>query len=117
MRLRRALWVAGVRGYRLHARLPGRPDLVFRSSRLAIFVHGCFWHQCPKGHLPEPKANADFWRAKFRENRARDASAVSDLEALGWQVLILWECDLREDTALAVARVQDALASAPSRAR
>lgn len=108
IRLRKALWAAGVRGYRLHARIPGRPDLVYTRARLAVFVHGCFWHQCPKGHLPAPRANADFWQEKFRQNRARDDAAVASLSTMGWQVLTLWECDLRADMASCVERVREA---------
>lgn len=106
-RFRRALWANGVRGYRLDRRLPGRPDLAFGRVRLAVFVHGCFWHQCPKGHLPAPKANAEFWQAKFVENRKRDQAAVTSLTSMGWTVLTLWECDLREDTPGAVERVRE----------
>jgi DNA mismatch endonuclease (patch repair protein) len=108
-RFRRALWGAGIRGYRLHNRLPGRPDLAFGRVKLAVFVHGCFWHQCPKGHLPAPKANADFWEQKFRENRRRDRAAVDGLAAIGWRSLVLWECDLRQDTPGAVERVREAV--------
>lgn len=110
-RFRKALWSAGLRGYRVHARLPGRPDLAFRRRKLAIFVHGCYWHQCPKGHLPAPKANAEFWAAKFRENRRRDEVAAIKLAAMGWTVMTLWECDLRADTAGAVESVREALAA------
>ena len=105
-RFRGALWAGGVRGYRLHAKLPGRPDLVFGRVQLALFIHGCFWHQCPKGHLPAPKANGEFWAKKFSENRLRDDAAVEGLEALGWNVVIMWECDLRKDMAAAVDRIR-----------
>jgi DNA mismatch endonuclease (patch repair protein) len=107
-RFRRALWAAGVRGYRLHRRLPGRPDLSFGRARLAVFLHGCWWHQCPKGHLPAPKANAGFWEEKFRQNRLRDEAAVATLTSMGWRVLTIWECDLRADTPGAVGRVRQA---------
>jgi DNA mismatch endonuclease, patch repair protein len=110
-RFRRALWASGVRGYRLHRRLPGRPDLAFGRVRLAVFVHGCFWHQCPKGHLPAPKANADFWQEKFRENRRRDEAAIANLHGMGWSVMTLWECDLRADMEAAVQRVRERLAA------
>lgn len=87
--------------------MPGRPDLVFGRVKLAVFIHGCFWHQCLKGHFPAPKANAGFWRQKFRENRLRDQAAVDGLTAIGWKVMTLWECDLREDTAAAVKAVRE----------
>lgn len=108
-RFRQALWSAGVRGYRLHRPLPGRPDLVFGRVRLAVFIHGCFWHQCPRGHLPAPKANAEFWERKFRENTLRDQAAVRGLSVLGWNVMTVWECDLRADTSSQVERVREAL--------
>jgi DNA mismatch endonuclease, patch repair protein len=113
MALRRALWSDGLR-YRLHARdLPGRPDLVFRSKRVAVFVHGCFWHRhdCPAGSR-EPKTNQAFWRSKFAANVARDATAQETLEASGWRVLPIWECELRRPAEVrgAVERVRQALA-------
>jgi DNA mismatch endonuclease (patch repair protein) len=110
VRFRRALWAADVRGYRVHRRLPGRPDLAFGRPRLAVFVHGCWWHQCPKGHLPPPKANAGFWEEKFRRNKERDDAAADSLRAMGWMVMTIWECDLREDTPAAVERVRKVVA-------
>ena len=111
IRFRQAIWTAGIRGYRLHRRLPGRPDLAFGRVRLAVFIHGCFWHQCPKGHLPAPKANAQFWQAKFRENRRRDDAAVASLGSMGWTAMTFWECDLREDMAGAVERLRAVVAT------
>jgi DNA mismatch endonuclease (patch repair protein) len=110
VRFRRALWASGLRGYRVHSRLPGRPDVVFPGKRTVVFVHGCFWHSCPKGHLPEPKANRSFWRSKFAENQKRDRAAVADLEAAGWTVLTVWECDLRSDFDQTVTLVRTAIA-------
>jgi DNA mismatch endonuclease (patch repair protein) len=92
---RLALWAAGARGYRRGTELPGRPDIVFPALRIAIFVHGCFWHRCPSCRLPEPKANADFWRAKFARNLERDRAAEEELAAAGWRVITVWEHDLR----------------------
>ena len=71
-----------------------RPDFVFRSRRLAVFVDGCFWHGCPR-HGTKPKGNAAFWRAKFRRNRERDRRDTRHLRRAGWQVLRLWEHELR----------------------
>jgi len=101
-------------GYRLHrADLPGKPDIVYGRRRLAIFVHGCFWHghDCPRG-ARMPKDNADYWRQKIARNRLRDASAVAALEATGWRVLIVYECALKDPVALR-ARLGAALAAAP----
>ena len=87
--LRRELHARGMR-FRIHAPLPGRPDIVLTRARLAIFVDGCFWHACPQ-HFTVPKSNADWWRAKLEANVARDRRNDSALEALGWAVVHLWE--------------------------
>jgi DNA mismatch endonuclease (patch repair protein) len=71
-----------------------RPDFVFRVRRLAVFVDGCFWHGCPR-HGTKPKGNAAFWRAKFRRNRERDGRDTRNLRRAGWQVVRLWEHELR----------------------
>src|SRR4051812_40100718 len=93
--LRKKLWDCGLRGYRLHsARVPGRPDIGFPGQKLAIFVHGCFWHRCPRCKLPLPKSNRPFWIKKFRRNRARDKRKARALSKLGWRVIQVWECQL-----------------------
>ena len=101
MRVRRYLHATGLR-FRLHDRsLPGRPDLVLPGRKVAIFVHGCFWHQhpgCP--YAAKPATRPDFWQAKFEANKARDASAVDRLTALGWQVFTIWECQTKDELAL-----------------
>lgn len=84
--------------YRLHVRdLPGKPDLVFRSARKVIFVHGCFWHrhECPLGQV-KCGTNTAFWERKFRSNMLRDRKNVDELRELGWKVLIVWECWLTD---------------------
>lgn len=90
-------------GYRFRicrADLPGRPDIVFPSRNKVIFVHGCFWHghSCGKGKLP--KSNTDFWAAKIALNRARDRRSVRALRRLGWSVLVVWQCQLRNPVVL-----------------
>ncbi|MFD1331167.1 very short patch repair endonuclease [Methylopila musalis] len=102
MLVRRAAHALGYR-FRLHAKqLPGSPDLVFPARRKAIFVHGCFWHghDCARG-ARAPKTNADYWRAKIARNTARDKRALAQLIDLGWDVLVLWECQLKPPAALA----------------
>ncbi len=94
---RKALWAAGARGYRVKVALPGRPDIVFPVHRLAIFVNGCFWHLCPVCNPRRPRGNADFWRNKLEANRARDARVQSQLDALGWEVQVVWEHEIRPD--------------------
>lgn len=96
-RFRSALWAAGARGYRVQSRLPGRPDVVFPKERIAIFVHGCFWHGCATCSLPRPRQNAQFWAAKLAANTARDAVAVERLRELGWDVIKVWEHEIRQD--------------------
>jgi DNA mismatch endonuclease (patch repair protein) len=89
-------------GYRLHrADLPGKPDIVYGPRKLAIFVHGCFWHghDCPRG-ARMPKTNADYWRAKIARNRARDEKTLAALAALGWRTLVVYECELRDAAGL-----------------
>jgi DNA mismatch endonuclease, patch repair protein len=71
-----------------------RPDFVFRGRRLVVFVDGCFWHGCPR-HGTRPRANAAFWRAKFRRNQARDRRDTRRLRRQGWRVLRLWEHELK----------------------
>jgi DNA mismatch endonuclease (patch repair protein) len=90
-------------GYRLHrADLPGRPDVAYGPRRLAIFMHGCFWHghDCARG-ARAPKANAAYWEAKIARNRARDAAHLEALAALGWRSLVVFECALKDPEALA----------------
>lgn len=94
--VRRVLRAAGV-GYRLGgAGLPGRPDVVMKGRRVALFVHGCFWHghDCPRGSR-QPKANAAYWTAKIDRNRARDLRDRAALEAAGWRVVTVWECGMK----------------------
>ena len=99
---RQQLWRAGVRGYRTNLRIAGvRPDLVFTRHRLAVFVHGCFWHRCAACAFPLPRANRAFWAAKFRRNRQRDLQKRRQLEAEGWKVVEVWS---HEVEALAGAR-------------
>lgn len=93
--VRRHLHAAGLR-YRLHHKgLPGRPDLVFPSRRLVVFVHGCFWHGhegCKRATIPATRP--EFWREKIETNRARDARVKTQLEEQGWRVSTVWECSL-----------------------
>jgi DNA mismatch endonuclease (patch repair protein) len=94
--LRRRLHAASLR-FRLHvARLPGRPDIVLPSHRIAIFVHGCFWHRHAGCHwCSTPATRPDFWKSKFAGNLLRDERVQIALRAAGWRVGIIWECGLR----------------------
>lgn len=95
LKLRKRLWSMGYR-YRLHrADLPGKPDICFVGRRVAIFVHGCFWHghDCKRG-ARVPKTNTDYWLRKIARNRERDAQHCAELTSMGWRVLTIWECEL-----------------------
>lgn len=97
LKVRKALTALGVR-YRLNRKdLPGSPDVTMAGRRLAIFVHGCFWHghDCARGSRV-PKANRDYWLAKVARNKTRDAAAEAALIELGWRVETIWECDLKD---------------------
>lgn len=99
--VRRAAHRLGLR-FRLHRRnLPGSPDLVFAKHRLAVFVHGCFWHRhrgCPNAAMP--KTRPEFWQRKFEGNVARDARSCAELRRLGWRTLIIWECEAEDPARL-----------------
>ncbi|MXX80776.1 MAG: DNA mismatch endonuclease Vsr [Chloroflexi bacterium] len=98
MYVRQRVWRSGFR-YRLAVKsLSGRPDMVLPRFRTAVFVHGCFWHghDCPKGR--RPSSNRDFWNRKLDGNIERDKRSVDRLEADGWSVSVIWECELKSGT-------------------
>ena len=100
MVVRRLVHALGYR-YRLHRRdLPGKPDLVFGPRRAVLFVHGCFWHQhdCQDGRVPS--SNRSYWQAKLARNVERDIQVRQELERLGWRVLIVWECETKNEEKL-----------------
>jgi len=101
LRVRRYLHSRGLR-FRLHVKdLPGRPDMVFPRYRTALFVHGCFWHQHPGcTHAVMPTSNTEFWKSKLEGNVLRDHRQASVLESLGWRVLFVWECEVRDSERL-----------------
>lgn len=118
MLVRQRLRQAGLTGYRLQwKQAPGRPDIAFPGRRIAIFVNGCFWHRCPHCNPSTPKRNVEFWEAKFRRNVERDARALAELKELGWQAIVIWECELKRDRIDAtMERVVDIVrAAAPTR--
>lgn len=96
MRVRRLVHGMGFR-YRLHVKsLPGHPDLVFRSRRKVIFVHGCFWHQHGCRQYRMPRTKREFWEPKLASNVERDKVALTRLEHDGWGVLVIWECQMKD---------------------
>ena len=94
--LRKALRDAGFGGYRLHWKVSGHPDICYPGKKLAIFVNGCFWHRCPHCDLPVPKTNTEFWEEKFKRNKERDGRKECDLKAEGWNVMVIWECEIKK---------------------
>src|SRR2546422_4886695 len=113
--LRHNLWRLGVRGYRLHLKeVPGRPDISFPKQRVAIFVHGCFWHRCPNCNLPLPKSHRGFWSSKFNRNRRRDERKLADLASAGWKSVVIWECELRNQSSRPIHSIVRALHAASS---
>jgi len=112
VKVRKLFWGMGLR-YRLHRKdLPGTPDIVLPSRKLAVFVHGCFWHghDCARG-ARVPKQNRPYWTQKIERNRQRDVRTQAELLARGWTPLVIWECELKDMGALK-ARLDDATATA-----
>jgi|TARA_B100001996_G_scaffold160102_1_gene122085 DNA mismatch endonuclease (patch repair protein) len=96
LRLRKALYADGVRGYRLNwKKVPGKPDIAFPGRKISIFINGCYWHRCPHCELPLPKTNTEFWKEKFDKNIKRDKKKEKELLDLGWTVLVFWECKIK----------------------
>ena len=110
--LRKALWRQGIRGYRLNWRkVLGKPDIAFPGKKVAIFIHGCFWHRCPYCRLPIPKKNRAYWTAKLLGNRYRDLRTRHELRKLGWRVLAIWECQLERHPLKTVIKTMDFLSN------
>lgn len=96
LRVRRLLHALGYR-FRVHAALPGKPDIAFIKRRKVIFCHGCFWHShqgCKRASVP--KSKADFWIPKLARNQQRDQTAQDSLRGQGWEVLVIWECESKD---------------------
>ncbi len=96
--VRRVLRSMGFSGYRLHRKdLPGTPDIAFMGRKKVIFIHGCFWHQheCQRGSRV-PRTRQDYWLPKLARNKQRDAEHQAQLYTLGWGVLVLWECEIKD---------------------
>lgn len=110
LRVRGLLRRMGHRGYRIHRTdIFGKPDIVWVGRKLAIFINGCFWHghTCRRG-ARLPQTRTEYWQSKIERNRQRDTYNVKLLVAQGWRVLILWECELNDDTIL-IERLQNFL--------
>jgi DNA mismatch endonuclease (patch repair protein) len=109
--LRRALHAAGVRGWRLHRPLPGKPDLSFGRLRVAVFVDGAFWHGHPDSYWGQ---SGEFWDRKIARNRERDAGVNIELAKIEWTVLRVWDFEIERNVDECVRRVQAALAAVES---
>ncbi|WP_440412148.1 very short patch repair endonuclease [Neorhizobium petrolearium] len=99
--VRKAIHRAG-RRFRLHCKgLPGKPDIVLPRYKMALFVHGCFWHHHDNCHVAKiPRSNPDFWVSKFRVNKERDQRVAAELRRLGWTVEVIWECEAKDPAVL-----------------
>lgn len=106
--VRKLLFSSGYR-YRIHCRnLPGKPDIVFPKKRKIIFVHGCFWHLHECAEFRAPKTKTDFWITKLKNNKQNDFRTEKRLKADGWNILIIWECELKNQVTLKT-KLQDFL--------
>src|SRR6266446_5865362 len=101
--LGRLLWASGLRGYRKHWAVDGRPDFAWPSLRVAVFVDGCFWHGCTR-HSSMPRSNRPFWAKKLAANKARDRLVNRTLRRAGWRVVRIWEHDLTRRASACVTR-------------
>lgn len=108
MKLRKLLWQNGIRGYRIHYNLPGKPDIVFTRKKLIIFVDGCFWHKCPLCFKP-PATHAEFWEEKIQKNVERDKRVNEELEKTGWIVLRIWEHEIRKSPDAVLEKIRQYL--------
>ena len=106
LKLRRALYASGIRGWRLHPRVTGRPDIAWPGRRVAVFVDGAFWHGHPDYYRGR---SGPFWDKKIATNRARDAKVNADLQSAGWTVVRIWDFEVEQDPDTCVARVSAAL--------
>lgn len=110
-RLAALLREAGLAGWRRHQNLPGKPDFVWRTAKVAVFVDGCFWHGHDCGKNVTPRTNAKAWREKIERNQARDRQATRVLRERGWAVIRIWECRLAKQPGLCLSRIRRAIES------
>lgn len=104
MKIRKLLFAKGIRGYRIHYDLPGKPDIVFTRQKVVIFIDGCFWHKCPVC-FKEPETRKDFWMNKINSNVERDQKNSQILKEMGWKVIRIWEHEVRKDPEGVVDRI------------
>jgi DNA mismatch endonuclease, patch repair protein len=106
VKIRKMLPANGIRGYRIHYNLPGKPDIVFTKKKIAIFIDGCFWHKCPVC-FQEPETRKEFWMKKIQSNIDRDKKVNEQLKDDGWTVLRFWEHDVRKNPDAIVKEISE----------
>ncbi len=106
VKLRKLLWSQGIRGYRIHYNLPGKPDIVFTKRKIAIFVDGCFWHKCPVC-FQEPETRKEFWMKKIQSNIERDKKVNAQLKEMEWTVMRFWEHDIRKKPDAVIKKIKN----------
>ena len=104
IKIRKLLFSNGIRGYRINYNLPGKPDITIQRKRVAVFIDGCFWHKCPL-HFQEPDTRKEFWIKKIDRNVERDKEINRKLEETGWEVIRIWEHQVRENPDLVVVEI------------
>lgn len=110
--LRKLLTNKGIRGYRIcYTGVIGKPDIVFTKKKVAIFVHGCFWHSCPLCNLKVPNNNNEFWHKKLTDNKNRDKVVLDTLKTAGWNVVTVWECKLKSNPDEEVNRIESLIST------
>ena len=97
VKVRKYLFSKGYRYRKNDCKLPGSPDIVLKKYKTCIFVNGCFWHKHDCRYFVWPKSNEEFWRTKILNNVARDAKKISQLEHMGWKVIVIWECEIKHE--------------------
>lgn len=102
--IRKMLFSRGIKGYRIHYDLPGKPDITFIRKRIVIFIDGCFWHRCPID-FQEPESKKGFWIKKINSNVARDKEVNKKLESLGWCVVRFWEHEVKKDPESVIKKI------------
>ena len=104
IKLRKLLFARGIRGYRIHFNLPGKPDIVFTRKKIAVFIDGCFWHKCPVCYQ-EPETRKEFWMKKIQSNIDRDKKVDKQLKSDGWTVIRIWEHEIKKEPEKTVKRI------------
>lgn len=106
VKLRKLLWSQGIRGYRTHYNVSGKPDIVFIKKKIAIFIDGCFWHKCPVC-FQEPETRKEFWMKKIQSNVERDKKVNEQLKVEGWTVMRFWEHDIRKKPDAVIKKIKE----------